>query len=153
MISRDLFTIVESSFALIISLVVAIISVIKFFRYDRLISRQELRMNEFLLAEAREKADNQRKADICLCFTDLGKFKVYNKGLASARNIKVSFSSDMSYFIGLKNELIVEKLDSLQNKDYSITLITGHPDVIQAQISWSDDFDANNVKEISVYIQ
>lgn len=148
---------VESTFALVISVSTAVFAAIKFFRYDRRISKQELRINDILLAEAREKADNQRKADIQLSFITSykapGKFRVYNKGLASARNIRVSFTSDMSYFSEIKNGLVIERLDSQQNKDYSITMITGHPVEIRAQIRWSDDFDSNNAKEAIVYIQ
>ncbi len=148
---------VESTVALVISVGTAVFAAIKFFRYDRRISKQEIRLNDIQLAEAKDKADNQRKADVQLSFITSykapGKLKVYNKGAASARDIKISFTSDMAFFNELKSVLTIEKLESLQNKDYRVTMITGHPSEIRAQISWSDDFDSNNTKEVIVYIQ
>ena len=114
-------------------------------------------MNGIQLSEAQEKADNKRRADIQLSFITsynaTGKLKVFNKGLATARDIQVSFTSEMTYFSALKNGLIIEKLDSLQNKDYSVNMINGHPSEIRAQISWSDDYDSNNAKDVIVFIQ
>lgn len=150
------FAIVESTIALAISIGTAIFAVIKFFRYEKRISKQEIRLNEFQLSEAREKAEDRRKADIQLSFTSYnasGKLKVCNKGLSAARNIKVSFTSDISFFTALKNVLIIEKLDSLQNKDFSVIMIDGHPSEIRAHISWRDDFDSNSTKDVIVYIQ
>ena len=146
----------ESMTALAISVGTAVFAAIKFFRYDQRISKQEILLNEIQLAEAREKADNKRKADVQLSFITSykapGKLNVYNKGLASARDIKISFTGDMSFFHELKSGLTIEKLDSLKNKDYSVTMIDGHPSEIRAQISWSDDFSSNNTKEVIVFI-
>lgn len=157
MVICDSFAIVESTIALAISIGTAIFAVIKFFRYERRISKQEIRLNGIQLSEAQEKADNKRRADIQLSFITsynaTGKLKVFNKGLATARDIQVSFTSEMTYFSALKNGLIIEKLDSLQNKDYSVNMINGHPSEIRAQISWSDDYDSNNAKDVIVFIQ
>lgn len=148
---------VESTVALVISIGTAVFSFIKYYKFDKRISKQEITLNDLRLAEIKKSEENLHKADIRLNFTSYykapGKLKVFNNGFATAENIEVKFLDDISLLGSLKTTLSIEKLEHLQNKDYNVYLINGHPDEIHAQIIWKDDYCQNNSKTVTVFIQ
>ncbi len=150
-------TAVESTVALIISIGTAIFTLIKYYRFEKRISKQEIALNDIQLAEHKKEKENQQKADIQLSFTSYykgpGKLKVFNKGLATAESVEVRFLDDISLLGLQKSTLIIHKLEHLQNKDYDVHLMNGHSDEIRAQISWKDDYSQNNTKTVTVFIQ
>lgn len=150
-------TAVESTVALIISIGTAIFTLIKYYRFEKRISKQEIALNDIHLAEAKRNEENQRKADIQLSFASFynssKKLKVYNKGFATAESVEVKFLDDISLLGLQKRTLTINRLEHLQNKDYDVHLINGHPDEIRAQISWKDDYCQNNTKTVTVFIQ
>lgn len=150
-------TAVESAVALIISIGTAIFTLIKYYRFEKRISKQEIALNDIQLAEAKKNEENQRKADIQLSFTSYykapGKLKVYNKGLATAESVEVSFLDDISLLANLPTTLRIERLDYLQNKDYDVHLINGHPREIHARVDWQDEHSDHNTKTVTVFIQ
>lgn len=151
------FTAVESTVALVISIGTAVFALIKYYKFEKRISKQEIALNDIQLAEFKKNEENLHKADIQLNLATGSnghrKMKVFNRGQATAENIEVQFLSDIRMLSNLKSTLNIEKLDHLQNKDYDIYLISGHPEEIRAQVSWKDDFSQNNTKTVTIFIQ
>lgn len=150
-------TAIESTAALVISIGAAVFSLVKYYKFEKRISKQELALNDIQLAEYKKEKENQQKADIQLSFTSYykapWKLKVYNKGLAAAESIEVRFLDDISLLANLPTTLRIERLDSLQNKDYDVNLINGHPREIHAWVGWQDEHSAHNTKTVMVFIQ
>ena len=148
---------VESTAALIISIGTAIYALIKYYRFEKRISKQEIALNDIQLAEFKKNEENLRKADIQLYLAAGSNghrtIMVFNRGHVTAENIEVKFLSDIRMLGNLKPTLNIEKLDYLQNKDYDVYLISGHPDEIRAQVSWKDDYSQNNTKTVTVFIR
>lgn len=93
-------TAIESTTALVISIGAAVFSLVKYYKFEKRISKQELALNDIQLAEYKKEKENQQKADIQLSFTSYykapWKLKVYNKGLAAAESVEVRFLDDIS---------------------------------------------------------
>lgn len=146
---------IVSMIALAISIGTAIFALVKYYRFDKRIAKQEIKLNLIQLAEAAEKRENSKKANIEITFNNDNKssgiLKVYNRGLSSAENITIEFLGDLTLFQSLKAPLFIERLEHLQNKEHKVYLMSNHPSQLKAKVNWSDDYKKDQTKEVIVF--
>ena len=149
------FSDIISVVALAVSIGTAIFSLIKYYKFDKRIAEQQLSRNSIQLAEAVEKAENNKKANVELNFINdnksSGVLKVFNKGISSAVNIRIQLVGDLTFFQSLKEPIAIERLDHLQHKDHKVFLMSNHPSQLKAVVSWSDNYKKDQTKEVIVY--
>lgn len=135
------------------SLIVAFLSMIYTYIWGEKLRKQQIKINDQILSQNQEEETNKKKALICAdtCKVDGGwRMKIYNKGEATARNIRF-YSEDIEKD---KSRIIVRlKLNPypLLNKhdhfDVVLQLGSGHNPAPIVKFIWDDEFGNDQERE------
>jgi hypothetical protein len=118
-----------------------------------LIASQE-ELNKRLLARDDSDALESRKADVGASYVKLGnskyRLKVFNKGKASARNVRIEFSDGDGPVpkSELDDKFPMEVLEQHQSVDLIAAVSMGTPRKQTAILKWTDDHSDDNEKTV-----
>ena len=124
-------------------------------RQKALIESQEL-LNKRLLAREEEQALADRRADLGANFIKLGRsdwrLKVFNKGPAPARNVRISFPEGQECFIDsdINSKFPLEVLEPMQDVELIAGITMGSKRKYAIGLAWEDD--SSDVNEKTVYV-
>lgn len=120
-------------------------------RQKALIESQE-RLNQLLLDKEAAESSNDKKANLGASFIRLGsnkyRLKIYNKGKAVARNVRLEFpdGNDTLLASDLNEKFPMELLDVHQSVDLIASVHLGSKPKLALRILWADDFASSNEK-------
>jgi len=120
-------------------------------RQQSLIESQE-RLNKRLLEKEDAEAAVEKKADLGATFVKLGnsnyRLKVWNKGKAVARNVRLEFpsGSDVVNQSDVERKFPLEALDPFQSVELIAAVHMGSKSKHEVKLIWSDDFSDLNEK-------
>lgn len=127
--------------SLILSIIALLGSLVTYIVHDRKIKKQEAKINEYQLAKIKEEEEDSKKAQVCgnILKYDKGKrvLKVYNKGKAPAKNIRIEGIDENMFFDG--TELLPFGLLNPQEAfelTFNIYNINQH--ILKITIHWDD---------------
>lgn len=127
--------------SLILSIIALLGSLATYIVHDRKIKKQEAKINEYQLAKIKEEEEDSKKAQVCgnIIKYDKGKrvLKVYNKGKAPAKNIRIEGIEENMFFDG--TELLPFGLLNPQEAfelTFNIYNINQH--ILKITIHWDD---------------
>lgn len=74
--------------------------------------------------------------------------KIFNAGMATARNVRVEWLNENSNVILTSNFSDIGELTPQNSRSYTLHLAIGHPETMNLRYSWDDDFvEGNSVEE------
>lgn len=112
------------------------------------------RLNELLLQQGESEALDARKADLGASFIKLGsnkyRLKIWNKGKASARNVRIDFpdGNDIVPDSEIKRKFPLESLEQYQSVELIAAVHMGTKSKHTIRVAWSDDFSEKNEKTV-----
>lgn len=118
-----------------------------------LIESQE-ELNKRLLAQSDAKAFESRKADVGASYAKFGsskyRLKVFNKGKAVARNVRIEFPDGDTPVLKseIEDKFPMEVLEQHQSVDLIAAVSMGTPSKQTAIVRWSDDHSDSNEKTL-----
>lgn len=118
-----------------------------------LIESQE-ELNKRLLAQNDSDASESRKADVGASYVKLGnskyRLKVFNKGKAPARNVRIEFPDGDTPVpkSEIENKFPMEVLEQHQSVNLIAAVSLGTPSKQTAIIRWSDEHSDSNEKTV-----
>ncbi|MGV1683478.1 hypothetical protein [Sphingopyxis sp. NJF-3] len=150
-------TIDLSDVAAFLALAVAIWSAVQTGRFNRRqteFSHTAQRLNELLIA--REAADDaeKRQADVSANFVKIGRndyrFKVYNRGPGTARNVRVTFSQGEEVLAGdeLEEKFPLPMLEQQHHVDLLCFIHMQSPRRAELTLHWDDESSTERQKEL-----
>jgi hypothetical protein len=145
-------------FAIVIASLSLIITVLVYFKHDREIKEQEVKLNEYQLGKHRTEQELAKKALISIsCEKKLNEknlydyfIKVENIGKSTARNLLIEIPKLNGIYEGTDQQ----EIDLRPGKEYLINIgfSINAPPVFLIKISWDDEFQNNNVDEQKIFI-
>ena len=78
--------------------------------------------------------------------------RIFNAGKSIARNIRIEWLNEDSTVILNSPLEVIDDLTPQNNRDYRITLISGHPQTMRLRYTWDDDFKKDNTLEESLQL-
>lgn len=134
--------------SIILSIIALLGSLVTYIVHDRKIKRQEAKINEYQLAKIKEEEEDSKKAQICgnIIKYDKGKrvLKVYNKGKAPAKNIRIEGIDENKFYIHGMDLLPYELLNPQDSFELNILLYAGSPKTLKLKYLWDDATQDNN---------
>ena len=127
--------------SLILSIIALLGSLTTYIVHDRKIKKQEAKINEYQLAKIKEEEEDSKKAQICgnIIKYDKGKrvLKVYNKGKAPAKNIRIEGIEENMFFDG--TELLPFGLLNPQEAfELAFNIYNINQHILKITIHWDD---------------
>ncbi|HAX91387.1 MAG TPA: hypothetical protein DCY07_04165 [Rhodospirillaceae bacterium] len=122
-------------------------------RQKALIESQE-KLNQLLLEKEAKEAASDKKADIGASFIKLGnskyRLKIWNKGNADARNIRIEFpeGNDIVNQSEVDAKFPLETLDTYQSVELVASVHMQTKGKHTIRLTWSDDFSQQNEKVV-----
>jgi len=122
-------------------------------RQKSLIETQE-KLNKLLLEKETIEADSEKMADLGAAFIKLGntkyKLKIWNKGKASARNIRIEFPEGNECVLqsDIDEKFPLESLDTYQAVELIAVVAMRTKSKHVILLIWSDDFNERNEKVV-----
>lgn len=113
------------------------------------------KLNKILLEKETQDCIDKSKANISASFITLGsskkRLKIFNKGSATARNIKLEFKDGKELFFenDLQRKLPIPILEQLQAVELLVASHCQSPSRVRIVLSWEDDFSLENIKELT----
>jgi len=135
--------------SLIVSVTALLGSAVTYLMHERRLKAQEAKINVYQLRKFEEEEREAKKAIIRanMIKGERGKrtIKVYNKGKATARNVRffVEGAEGDDLFIG-NNPFPMSFMNEHDAVDLVIHLHSGSPDQVIIRLEWEDDFFINN---------
>lgn len=127
--------------SLILSIIALLGSLVTYIVHDRKIKKQEAKINEYQLAKIKEEEEDSKKAQVCgnIIKYDKGKrvLKVYNKGKAPAKNIRIEGIDENMFFDG--TELLpFGLLNSQEAFELTFNIYNINQHILKITIHWDD---------------
>jgi len=122
--------------------------------HQRAVNATQQRVNEFLLQQGENEALDARKADLGANFIKLGnnkhRLKIWNKGKATARNIRIEFpdGNDIVDEGDIRRKFPLEALDQFQPVELLAMVTWGSNGKQHIKLVWDDDSGSDNEKSI-----
>jgi hypothetical protein len=110
------------------------------------------KLNKLLLEKETSEALKNKKADLGASFIKLGssnyRLKIWNKGKAIARNVRIEFPEGNNNLIllDIDQKFPLESLDTFQAVELVTAVTMGTKRKHPIKLIWSDDFDEHNEK-------
>lgn len=140
-------------FSLLFSFIAMAGSLLTYIIHDRKIKKQEKLINDYQLDKIEEEKIQKRQAVVRASLIKGNRgdriLRVFNKGKATARDIRLIIKDEPDYFCAT-NPFPFTALNEHENVDLNITLHKGSPDNISFEILWDDDYTVNNTHEQTV---
>ena len=110
------------------------------FKYDGKIKRQDKLINQFTLKKFEKEAELDKKAivEVNVVRGDKGKrtLKVYNRGKATAKNVRVTFPGDPN--VNIREYLSTVDINPQNSMEIYLTAFIGSPSTLQMEFEWED---------------
>jgi hypothetical protein len=139
--------------ALLLS-VYATVQTVRFNSRQRSLIESQERLNQRLLLREEGQARADLQADVSASFIRLGKgscrLKVFNKGKAVARNVRIAFPEGDSLFIrsDVDSKFPMELLEPYQAVELMAAPYFGSKGKYAITVTWDDDFQESNEKTL-----
>jgi hypothetical protein len=141
----------------LIALLLGIYSTYKSRKFNKLqeeVMLLEKDLNKLLLKKEMTETTRNLKADISANIIKLGnrkeKFKIYNKGKGTAKNIRFEEIGDSKIIILCDEIFPLELLEPFQSVELSMITHDGCASKIKIRLTWDDDSGKNHSKELVV---
>lgn len=124
----------------------------KFNERQKSLIESQKKLNLLLLDKEEQESANNRKADLGTTFIKLGsskhKLKVWNKGKACARNVRLEFPEGNDVFTqsDIDRKFPLETLDTYQSVELIASVHIGVKSKHVIKLLWEDDFSDANEK-------
>jgi len=122
-------------------------TIFTYFKHDKKIKAQEKLINDYQLGKIEEEKIQRMQAEvrasIIVGSKGLRTLRVYNKGKASAKNVRLIIHDEPECLYSL-NPFPFPLLNEHENVDLNIHLHMGSPDNISFELLWDDAFKMNN---------
>lgn len=116
------------------------------FKYDDKIKKQNALINQFTLEKFEKEAELDKKAivEVNLIRGDKGKriIKVYNRGRAKAKNVRVTFPGNPNVII--REYLSPVDINPQNSMEIYLTVFIGSPSTLQMEFEWEDGVRLDN---------
>lgn len=134
-------------YSLALSILAIIGTAFTYFKHDRKIKEQEKTINDYQLEKIKEEKVQKTQAIIRASLIKGNKghriLRVYNKGQAIARNVRLIIKDEPDYLYST-NPFPFPALNEHENVDLNISLHSGTPDNISIEILWDDESATDN---------
>lgn len=141
--------------AIIISSLALIFSVFTYLRHDKKIKQQSSLLNKYHLERIEKEKIEEKKAIIEANVIPSQKgsriIKVYNKGRSIARNVDVKIPPNNGYHV-FTNPCPIDIRPQNGIEIKLGALIEGHPNKIEIEFEWSDDYNGHNNEKQTIQI-
>ncbi len=131
---------------IIISLLAFGFSLFTYRKHDKKIKDQTKLINDFTLEKLTKEKELEKKAIVEANDEryDKGKriIKIYNRGRATAKNVRVSFPDDPN--VSISNYPSPIDIKPQNSIEIIITIYIGSPDTIQVNYEWEDGIKLDN---------
>lgn len=140
-----------SDFISLAALVVAAIAIWRTEKYSRTTDR----LNRLLIEKETEESEAQERPDVSGNFVKVGRhdwrFKIFNRGAATARNVAMEIEEGRSLFVGgdLEAKLPIPILERHQHVDLLVSATLGGPTRSKVVLRWENERGAQFVKELT----
>lgn len=143
-------------YSLIISILAIAGTIYTYFKHDIKIKAQEKLINEHQIAKIEEEKTQLQQAIVRASLIKGNKghriLKIYNKGQATARNIRLEIKDEPDYLYST-NPFPFPLLNENENVDLNISLHNGTPDNISFIILWNDEYKEDNAHSQTVQLR
>lgn len=134
-------------YSLILSILAILGSIFTYTIHDRKIKAQEKLINDHQIGKIEEEKIQKTQATVRATLIKGNKghriLRVYNKGKATARNVRLIVKDEPNYLYAT-NPFPFSALNEHENVDLKIRLHMGSPDNISFEILWDDEYAENN---------
>ncbi|HWV72358.1 MAG TPA: hypothetical protein VN040_11605 [Pseudosphingobacterium sp.] len=131
----------------LLSVIAILGTIFTYFKHDKKIKSQEKLINDYQLGKIEEEKIQKRQAVVCASLITGTKghriLRVYNKGKAAARNVRLVINNEPDYLY-TTNPFPFPILNEHEHVDLNIHLHHGSPDNISFEILWDDEFKIDN---------
>lgn len=138
-------TVIECA-PIIISVLALGFSLYTHFKYDDKIKKQNALINKFTLEKLKKEVELEKKAiiEVNVLRGDKSKItlKVYNKGRAIAKNVRVTFPGDPN--VHIREYLSPVDINPQNSMEIFLTVFMGSPSTLQIDFEWEDGFKLDN---------
>lgn len=141
---------------ILLSVLVAIGSLVAYIKHDKKIKRQEAKLNELQIKqyekeEAKEKMA-EMKANIIRGQRGSAKIRFINAGKADAQNVRIEILTSAEEMARIYHSEFgpYNVINPQLYREERLALSTGHPDTIDLKITWDDEFQKNRFVTLSV---
>ena len=123
-------------------------SIFTYFKHDRILKRQEKKLNEYQLQKIEQEQEDNKKAVLRAELQNAGSNKrnlqIANVGLSTAKNVRLRLSDDTYPKFLLTNPFPYSTLHANEKIDLSFTVDKMMPRKIIIVLQWADDFQQDN---------
>lgn len=146
----------ETTSLQIISIAVSVLalsgSLLTYLVHERKLKAQESKINTYQLRKFEEEEREAKKAQVRANLISDGRnkytLKVYNKGKAQARNIRLNVLEPADYDMDiLANPFPIPMLSEQDGIGVSVYPDKESPDQVTIRLEWDDDFRSDNTHE------
>jgi len=146
----------DIDYSLIISILALIVTIYTYIKHDRKIKEQEQLINKHQIAKIEEEKTQLKQAIVRASLIPGNKgsriLRVYNKGKASATNVRLIINDEPNYLYAT-NPFPFPLLNESENVDLNISLHNGTPDNISFIILWNDEYKEDNAHSQTVQLR
>ena len=138
----------------VIALAALLASGIAIWRTERY-SRTADRLNRLLIEKETEESEAQERPDVSGNFVKVGRhdwrFKIFNRGAATARNVAMEIEEGRSLFVGgdLEAKLPIPILERHQHVDLLVSATLGGPTRSKVRLTWENERGTQFAKELT----
>lgn len=140
----------------LLSVLAIIGTLFTYLRHDRKIKAQEKLINDYQLGKIEDEKIQKKQAKVSasLIVRDKGHrvLRVYNRGRATARNIRLLISNEPDYLY-TTNPFPFNALNESESVDLNMHLHMGSPDKMSFEILWDDEYKSDNSHEQTVQLR
>jgi hypothetical protein len=126
--------------------------------HQRGINASQKKVNELLLQQGETEAQAIRKADLGASFLKLGKnnyrLKIWNKGKATARNIRIDFPDGNQFVVksDVSRKFPLEALEQFQSVEVMAYMTLGTDGKHHVRLTWDDESGKDIEKSVYVTV-
>jgi len=133
--------------SLALSILALVGSVTTYLIHDKKLKSQEVRINEYELSkienEKKEALKAKVRANSYKSRTGQQTIKIFNSGVAIARNIRIEFPANLDTYIRM-GQFPYPYMNPQDSTEISVLLTNMTPETIEIILLWDDDFKENN---------
>lgn len=137
----------DIDYSLIISILSLIVTIFTYIKHDRKIKEQEQLINNHQIAKIEEEKTQLKQAIVRASLIPGNKgsriLRVYNKGKATAKNVRLIINDEPNYLFST-NPFPIAILNDGEHVDLNIFLHKGLPNTISFTILWDDEYKKEN---------
>lgn len=141
---------------ILLSVLVAIGSLVAYIKHDKKIKRQEAKLNELQIKqyekeEAKEKMA-EMKANIIRGHKGNARIRFINAGKVDAQNVRIEILTSADEMLRIYHSEFgpYNVINPQLYREEQLALSTGHPNTIDLKITWDDEFQKNRSVTLSV---